>query len=64
MNTSPIVTIMRREVRETLSDWRIVTPILLLTFILPQLLVAPPIRWYALLVMVIWPSAWCRSPRC
>jgi uncharacterized membrane protein SpoIIM required for sporulation/ABC-type Na+ efflux pump permease subunit len=40
MNTSPIVTIMRREVRETLSDWRIVTPILLLTFILPQLLVA------------------------
>jgi uncharacterized membrane protein SpoIIM required for sporulation/ABC-type transport system involved in multi-copper enzyme maturation permease subunit len=40
MNLSPITTIVRREVRETLSDWRIVTPIVLLTFILPQLLVA------------------------
>jgi uncharacterized membrane protein SpoIIM required for sporulation/ABC-type transport system involved in multi-copper enzyme maturation permease subunit len=40
MNLFPISTIIRREVRETLSDWRIVTPIVLLTFFLPQLLVA------------------------
>ncbi len=40
MNFFPIATIVRREVRETLSDWRIVTPIVLLTFLLPQLLVA------------------------
>ena len=40
MNISTISTITRREVRDTLSDWRIVTPILLLTFIFPQLLVA------------------------
>ncbi len=39
MKTSAIATIMRREVRDTLSDWRIVLPIALLTFILPQLLV-------------------------
>jgi uncharacterized membrane protein SpoIIM required for sporulation/ABC-type transport system involved in multi-copper enzyme maturation permease subunit len=39
MNIHTISTIARREVRETLSDWRIVTPILLLTFLLPQLLV-------------------------
>jgi len=37
--SNPIVIIVRREVRETLSDWRIVTPILLLTFLLPQMLV-------------------------
>ncbi|MEI7770983.1 MAG: ABC transporter permease subunit, partial [Chloroflexales bacterium] len=40
MNLTTISTITRREVRDTLSDWRIVTPILLLTFIFPQLLVA------------------------
>lgn len=39
MNIHTITTIARREVRETLSDWRIVSPILLLTFIMPQLLV-------------------------
>ncbi|NJN16730.1 MAG: ABC transporter permease subunit [Oscillochloris sp.] len=39
MNFQTISIITRREVRETLSDWRIVTPILLLTFLLPQLLV-------------------------
>ena len=39
MNTHTISTITRREVRETLSDWRIVLPIALLTFLLPQLLV-------------------------
>jgi uncharacterized membrane protein SpoIIM required for sporulation/ABC-type Na+ efflux pump permease subunit len=40
MNLTTITTITRREVRDTLSDWRIVTPIVLLTFIFPQLLVA------------------------
>ncbi|MBX0327340.1 stage II sporulation protein M [Oscillochloris sp. ZM17-4] len=40
MNIATISTITRREVRDTLSDWRIVAPILLLTFIFPQLLVA------------------------
>lgn len=40
MNRFSIAVIVRREVRETLSDWRIVTPIVLLTFFLPQLLVA------------------------
>jgi uncharacterized membrane protein SpoIIM required for sporulation/ABC-type transport system involved in multi-copper enzyme maturation permease subunit len=40
MNFTTISTITRREVRDTLSDWRIIAPILLLTFIFPQLLVA------------------------
>ncbi|EFO81588.1 hypothetical protein OSCT_0604 [Oscillochloris trichoides DG-6] len=40
MNIKIITTIARREVRDTLKDWRIVAPILLLTFIFPQLLVA------------------------
>ncbi len=40
MNITTISTITRREVRDTLSDWRIVAPILLLTFIFPQMLVA------------------------
>jgi uncharacterized membrane protein SpoIIM required for sporulation/ABC-type Na+ efflux pump permease subunit len=35
-----IATITRREVKETMSDWRIVLPVLLLTLLLPQLLVA------------------------
>lgn len=39
MNYHTISTIARREVRDTLSDWRIVLPIVLLTFIMPQLLV-------------------------
>lgn len=40
MNSSHILAIVRREVREMLGDWRIVTPILLLTLVLPNLLVA------------------------
>ncbi len=40
MTFNSITTITRREVRETLSDWRIVLPIALLALILPQLLVA------------------------
>jgi uncharacterized membrane protein SpoIIM required for sporulation/ABC-type transport system involved in multi-copper enzyme maturation permease subunit len=39
MNYSTISAITHREVHETLSDWRIVLPIALLTLILPQLLV-------------------------
>ncbi|GAB4441069.1 MAG: stage II sporulation protein M [Chloroflexi bacterium OHK40] len=39
MNTSHILSIVRREVREMLGDWRIVVPIVALTLILPQLLV-------------------------
>ncbi|WP_172450782.1 ABC transporter permease subunit [Candidatus Chloroploca asiatica] len=35
-----MLAITRREVRETLGDWRVVLPMLLLTLILPQLLVA------------------------
>jgi uncharacterized membrane protein SpoIIM required for sporulation/ABC-type Na+ efflux pump permease subunit len=35
-----ILTIIRREAREMLSDWRVVTPILILSLVLPQLLVA------------------------
>jgi uncharacterized membrane protein SpoIIM required for sporulation/ABC-type Na+ efflux pump permease subunit len=40
MNTTHILAIVRREVREMLGDWRIVAPILLLTLVLPNLLVA------------------------
>ncbi len=40
LNTGHVLAIMRRELRELLSDWRIVTPIVLLTLVLPQLLVA------------------------
>lgn len=39
MSIAAIATITRREVRDTLSDWRILIPMALLTFILPQLLV-------------------------
>jgi uncharacterized membrane protein SpoIIM required for sporulation/ABC-type Na+ efflux pump permease subunit len=39
INASHIMAISRREVREMLSDWRVVTPLLLLTLLLPQLLV-------------------------
>ncbi|MCU0494494.1 MAG: ABC transporter permease subunit [Chloroflexaceae bacterium] len=38
MHSHPITIITRREVRETLSDWRIVLPIALLTFLMPLLL--------------------------
>ncbi|NTU82446.1 MAG: ABC transporter permease subunit [Chloroflexales bacterium] len=40
MNGAHILAITRREVRETLGDWRVVLPMLLLTLVLPQLLVA------------------------
>ncbi len=40
VNSTNILTIMRREAREMLSDWRVVAPIVLLTLVLPQLLVA------------------------
>jgi uncharacterized membrane protein SpoIIM required for sporulation/ABC-type Na+ efflux pump permease subunit len=40
MNSANILTIVRREVREMLGDWRVVAPIVLLTLVLPQLLVA------------------------
>lgn len=36
---SIVRTITRREVRETLTDWRILAPIFILTFILPQVLI-------------------------
>ena len=40
MNTTHILAITRREVREMLGDWRVVLPMALLTLLLPQLLVA------------------------
>ena len=40
MNRTHMLAITRREVRETLGDWRVVLPMLLLTLVLPQLLVA------------------------
>jgi uncharacterized membrane protein SpoIIM required for sporulation/ABC-type transport system involved in multi-copper enzyme maturation permease subunit len=40
MNWQSVTTIMRREVRESLQDWRIITPITLLTFFIPLLLVS------------------------
>src|SRR5690242_9621470 len=36
---SAVRTITRREVRETLTDWRILAPIFILTFVLPQVLI-------------------------
>ncbi len=39
MISGAIATITRREVRDTLSDWRILLPIALLTFLVPQLMV-------------------------
>ncbi|MEN9937302.1 MAG: hypothetical protein RLZZ387_3881, partial [Chloroflexota bacterium] len=40
MSFSAVRTITRREVSETLTDWRILLPIFILTFILPQLVIA------------------------
>ena len=40
MSYSAVRTITRREVTETLTDWRILLPIFILVFILPQLLIA------------------------
>lgn len=37
MSTGSIRTVANREIRETLSDWRIIVPISLLTFVLPFL---------------------------
>jgi len=39
-----IATITRREVRDMMSDWRIVVPVFLLTFILPLLLVGASLQ--------------------
>src|SRR6266516_3933165 len=39
MSMSAIRTIARREVSDTLSDWRILVPIFILSFILPELLI-------------------------
>jgi uncharacterized membrane protein SpoIIM required for sporulation/ABC-type transport system involved in multi-copper enzyme maturation permease subunit len=40
MSFSHIRTITRREVTDTLTDWRILLPIFILTFVLPQVLIA------------------------
>jgi uncharacterized membrane protein SpoIIM required for sporulation len=40
MSMSAIRTIARREVSDTLSDWRILAPMFILSFILPELLIA------------------------
>jgi uncharacterized membrane protein SpoIIM required for sporulation len=40
MSMSAIRTIARREVTDTLSDWRILAPMFILSFILPELLIA------------------------
>ena len=40
MNWAAVRTIVRREVIETLTDWRILIPIFILTVFLPQLLIA------------------------
>jgi uncharacterized membrane protein SpoIIM required for sporulation/ABC-type transport system involved in multi-copper enzyme maturation permease subunit len=40
MSISAIRTITRREVGDTLSDWRILAPMFILSFILPELLIA------------------------
>jgi len=40
MSLSAIRLIARREVNDTLTDWRILVPIFILTFVLPQILIA------------------------
>jgi len=40
MSAGAVRTIVRREVNDTLTDWRILVPIFILTFVLPQLLIA------------------------
>lgn len=40
MSISPIRTITRREVNDTLTDWRILVPIFILSFVLPEILIA------------------------
>jgi uncharacterized membrane protein SpoIIM required for sporulation/ABC-type transport system involved in multi-copper enzyme maturation permease subunit len=40
MSLAAVRTITRREVTETLTDWRILLPIFILVFVLPQLLIA------------------------
>lgn len=39
MSTSPVIVIARREVTDTLTDWRVLAPIFILTFVLPTLLI-------------------------
>src|SRR5689334_12418268 len=40
MIISPIRTITRREVTDTLTDWRILVPMFILSFVLPEILIA------------------------
>lgn len=40
MSLNPVHVIARREVRDTLTDWRILVPIFILTFVLPSLLIS------------------------
>src|SRR5690349_20014456 len=40
MSISPIRTITQREVSDTLTDWRILVPIFILSFVLPEILIA------------------------
>ncbi|HEU5101272.1 MAG TPA: stage II sporulation protein M [Roseiflexaceae bacterium] len=40
MSISPIRTITRREVSDTLTDWRILVPMFILSFVLPEILIA------------------------
>lgn len=40
MRASPVQIIARREIKDTLTDWRILVPIFILTFVLPTLLVS------------------------
>ena len=39
MSISPIHTITRREVTDTLTDWRILIPMFILSFVLPEVLI-------------------------
>ena len=36
----PVATIVRREIRDTITDWRILTPIMVLTVLMPMLAIA------------------------
>jgi hypothetical protein len=40
MSVSAIRTITRREIGDTLTDWRILAPMFILAFILPEMLIA------------------------
>src|SRR5207253_2735769 len=40
MSSSPIRTITQREVSDTLTDWRILIPMFILSFVLPEVLIS------------------------